>query len=150
MKNHRLNERQSRFAQTHYGVLEDFLRKRGLPFEEYYDAVVFEYLEAVKRYDEILALRRETFESVAERIMLMALREHFEQSDRLQEQKDLFEAVYPYSHRYGDMVPDKTVNVCEQVCRRYADTPKKKYRLSYIRTPKNVSCIVVKGVSVMR
>lgn len=77
MTEFRLTERQQRFAEEHHKVLEDFLRYRGLPFDEFYDVVVFRFLRAVKQYDENAALRQYSFNTIAKNHMRSALGNHY-------------------------------------------------------------------------
>lgn len=60
----KLTERQKRFAEENHKVLEDFLRYRGLPQEEFYDVVVFRFLRAVKQYDERVNVCEEVCETL--------------------------------------------------------------------------------------
>jgi RNA polymerase sigma factor (sigma-70 family) len=50
--NKALTKEQSDFAAEHHGTVEKFLRKHGYPFDEFYDTVIFGYLDAVKAYFE--------------------------------------------------------------------------------------------------
>jgi RNA polymerase sigma-70 factor (ECF subfamily) len=45
-----LNEEQRRFAEEKHGLLISFLKSNNLRREEYYDVVVFGYLEAIRQY----------------------------------------------------------------------------------------------------
>ena len=72
----RLNERQKRFAEEHHGVIESFLRSRGLSVDEYYDVVIFRYLRAVKQYDERDDLKQYAFSTIANNHMRSALGHH--------------------------------------------------------------------------
>ena len=58
----KLTEGQKRFAEEHHEVLESFLKYRSLPFDEYYDIVVFRFLRAVQQYDEREDLKKYSFE----------------------------------------------------------------------------------------
>ena len=51
-----LTKEQSDFAALHHDLVGGFLRKRGYPFEEFYDVVVFGYLDAVRDFFEIEGL----------------------------------------------------------------------------------------------
>lgn len=52
MKDKKLTEKQRQFAADNHYVLENFLRYRGLPMDEFYDVVIFRFLKAVQQYDE--------------------------------------------------------------------------------------------------
>lgn len=49
MKDKKLTEKQRQFAADNHYVLENFLRYRGLPMDEFYDVVIFRFLKAVQR-----------------------------------------------------------------------------------------------------
>lgn len=52
MKDKKLTEKQRQFAADNHYVLENFLRYRGMPMDEFYDVVIFRFLKAVQQYDE--------------------------------------------------------------------------------------------------
>lgn len=60
-----LTYEQQQFAEEHHDVIGHFLRAFGLPESEYYDVVVFGYLNAVKKYTEIPELREYSFKTIA-------------------------------------------------------------------------------------
>lgn len=131
MTEFRLTERQQRFAEEHHNVLEDFLRFRGLSFDDYYDVVVFRFLRAVKQYDEDAKLRRYSFKTVAGNHMRSALGNHFAQQRRQSQNIQFLSLDFPLSYTngltLGDTIADESVNVCEEVCNRLS---KRDYRLS--------------------
>lgn len=45
-----LTEAESEFAAEHHSVIYGYLRKAGLPEDDFYDVVVFGYLRAVRKY----------------------------------------------------------------------------------------------------
>jgi RNA polymerase sigma factor (sigma-70 family) len=47
-----LTKEESDFAALHHGLVGRFLRKYGYPFDEFYDVVVFGYLDAVRDFFE--------------------------------------------------------------------------------------------------
>jgi RNA polymerase sigma-70 factor (ECF subfamily) len=53
-----LTAEQRIFAERHHRLIHTFLRSRWLPESEYYDVVVFGYLEAVEKYLKSHVLRR--------------------------------------------------------------------------------------------
>lgn len=71
MKGTKLTERQRMFATEHQP--EEFLAKRGLDYDDYYDVVVFKFLKAVKQYDECERLHRQAFEELAAGLMQKAV-----------------------------------------------------------------------------
>jgi RNA polymerase sigma-70 factor (ECF subfamily) len=73
----KLTEAQRDFAEQHHGLVTQYLRKKGLREDDYYDIVVFGYLRAVQAYDERPELRQYSFRSVAYRRMFATLWNHF-------------------------------------------------------------------------
>jgi RNA polymerase sigma factor (sigma-70 family) len=65
-----LTKEQSDFATAHHGLVTSFLKKQGLPFEEFYDTVIFGYLNAVREFFEKEGLSEKySFTAVAYRQM---------------------------------------------------------------------------------
>ena len=81
-----LTQKQREFAEANYGVLEDFLKMRGLPQDEFYDVVVFRFLRAVQQYDECEELRQQGFQSLAGNQMQSALSQYFSHQARQRRQ----------------------------------------------------------------
>lgn len=131
MTEFRLTERQQKFAEEHHNVLEDFLKYRGLSFDEYYDVVVFRFLRAVKQYDENAKLRRYSFKTIAGNHMRSALGNYFAQQKRQSRNIQFLSLDFPLSYTggltLGDTIADESVNVCEEVCNKLT---KRDYRLS--------------------
>ena len=131
MTEFRLTERQQRFAEEHHNVLEDFLKYRGLSFDEYYDVVVFRFLRAVKQYDENAELRRYSFKTIAGNHMRSALGNYFAQQKRQCRNIQFLSLDFPLSCTggltLGDIIADESVNVCDEVCDKLT---KRDYRLS--------------------
>ena len=70
MKNMRiLTEEQKRFAEQHHVLVERFLWKNHLERSEFYDVVIFGYLEAVQEFLEKPELSKYPFSSIAWRKM---------------------------------------------------------------------------------
>ena len=137
----RLSEKQKRFAEEHYGVLESFLKRRGLSFEDYYDIVVFRFLRAVKQYDEREDLKRYAFSTIANNHMRSALGHYFEKEKRKCAGMTVLSLDYrlPNSNlTFGDVVADERVNVCDEVCEKLSPTPKK-VRLLHTYPGRNVA-----------
>lgn len=117
-----LTERQTRFAQENYDVLTDFLERRGLLNEEYYDAVVFEFLRAVQLYDESKSLKRYSFEYFASWYMQKMLVDYLKKKEKESKETVIFSLDYPLSYNSNltlmDIVADERVNVCDEVCEK--------------------------------
>ncbi len=133
MKDCRLSERQSRFAQENHSILESFLDKKGLSSNEYYDIVVFGFLEAVRRYDEYEALRRFEFAKIADALMRTALENHLKREQAQRKEVVLVSLDYRLPNSgltYADLIADRSVNICEQICEKHSSF-KVKNGLSY-------------------
>lgn len=142
MEDFRLTERQRRFAEEHHYVLEDFLKYRGLPRNEFYDVVVFRFLRAVKQYDEREDLRKYTFHTIAKHHMRSALGNYFAHLKRQNKNVQVLSLDYPISRgselTLGDFIADESVNICEDVCKKLSRSPKR-YRLLHISHPATAS-----------
>ena len=64
-----LTEAESEFAAEHHSVIYGYLRKAGLPEDDFYDVVVFGYLLAVRKYLARPELRKYSFSTIAYRAM---------------------------------------------------------------------------------
>lgn len=62
---HELTHLQKQFAEEHQSIVFRFLNQKELSIEDYYDIVIFGYLQAVKEYDENPALSRFRFTTIA-------------------------------------------------------------------------------------
>ncbi len=141
----RLNERQKRFAEEHHGIIESFLRSRGLSMDEYYDVVVFRFLRAVKQYDEREDLRQYQFSTIANNHMRSALGNHFAKERRERGRFMVLSLDYklPKSNlTFGDTVADESVNICDEVCEKFSRTPKR-YRLLHTYPKRNVADVMI-------
>ena len=54
-----LTEQESAFAAEHHSLIYRFLSKKGLSEDEYYDIVVFGYLNGVRKYFRRAELRQQ-------------------------------------------------------------------------------------------
>ena len=64
-----LTEAEAEFAAEHHSVIYGYLRKAGLPEDDFYDVVVFGYLRAVRKYLARPELRKYSFSTIAYRAM---------------------------------------------------------------------------------
>lgn len=129
----KLTEGQKRFAEEHHEVLENFLKYRSLPFDEYYDIVVFRFLRAVQQYDEREDLKKYSFETIAKNHMRSALGNYFRKKKGEKNKFVFLSLDYPLTESgltLGDTIADDSVDICEEVCRKLSRTSKK-CRLSY-------------------
>lgn len=134
----RLTERQRQFAEEHHKVLTDFLTNRKLPADEFYDVVVFRFLNAVRQYDEHEDLKQYAFADIAENQMRQVLKIYFRNQRQQEKCVRLFSLETPVSQypdmTLGDVIADDAVNVCDEVCEKLSRSPKR-YRLLHISKP---------------
>lgn len=125
--NFKLTDRQREFAEQNHHILEDFLRYRHLPQEEFYDVVVFRFLRAVKQYDEREDLKAYSFKTVAKNHMRSALSGYFARKKR---EGTVLSLDYPLTDTLtlADVIPDKA-DMSEEICRKLS---RRNYRLSHI------------------
>ena len=69
-----LTRAESEFAAEHHALIHTFLQAFNLPEEEFYDVVVFGYLDAVRAYLSRAELRLDSFRTVAYRAMNRCVR----------------------------------------------------------------------------
>ena len=79
---HPLSEEQRIFAEEHHDFIYQYLNRRHLSIEEYYDTVVFGYLEAVQDYLEKPELKQYQFSTIARIAMRNALAREWEKQSR--------------------------------------------------------------------
>ncbi len=60
-----LTDNQREFAAEHHELVINFLRRRRLDMNDFYDIVVFGYLSAVQQYDQRPELRQYKFKTIA-------------------------------------------------------------------------------------
>lgn len=150
MKDFQLNERQREFAARNHKVLEDFLKYRGLPHDEFYDVVVFRFLRAVKQYDERDDLKQYSFRTVADNHMRSALEGYFKKLRKQREKMQMLSLDYPIYENskfmLRDVIADERVNVCEEVCRKLSPESEQIQGLLHISQPVfSFACSVIRG-----
>lgn len=74
---HEMTPLQRQFADEHQDTVFRFLSHKNLSVEDYYDIVIFGYLQAVQEYDENPALARFQFNTIAWTKMSDCLGKHF-------------------------------------------------------------------------
>jgi len=78
MNNIPLTAEQSAFAAENHDIIKTFLRFKNLSYDEYYDTVIFGYLEAVRTYCERPDLRSKyPFKTIAFRVMSFDLLDYY-------------------------------------------------------------------------
>ncbi len=73
-----LTEEEKFFAAENHHLIKKYLNIRKLPFEEWYDVVVFRYLLSVKRWFAIPELHKHNFEIIAFYAMRSAIGHEWE------------------------------------------------------------------------
>lgn len=122
----RLTERQRKFAEVNHGVLERFLEERQLPFDKYYDIVVFKFLKAVKLYDEYEDTILPDFAEIANRYMLSAIKKHMLRERQRHTDFLVLSLDRPLGNSnltFGDILADRRVNICDDVCEKLSPAP---------------------------
>ena len=132
MEEVRLTDEQRKFAEEQHYVLLDFLEKRRLAMDEYYDIVVFPFLEAVCRFDMCKDFIDETFEVFARRNMNKAISRHFKEEKRKKKYITFLSLDYPVSYSesisFGDTITDDRTDPFDRIERKLS-RPAYGYRL---------------------
>ena len=76
-KLHEMTPLQKQFAEENQNVVFLFLNQKGLSADDYYDIVIFGYLQAVQEYDENPALSHFRFSTIARTKMSDSLNKHY-------------------------------------------------------------------------
>ena len=72
-----MSQAQQLFAEEHHNLVYAFLKEKKLPEDEYYDVVIFGYLQAVMDYTAQGESSRFSFATIAWRKMESRLADHF-------------------------------------------------------------------------
>ena len=128
----RLTDGQRRFAEEQHHILLDFLEGRNLAMDEFYDIVVFPFLQAVCEYDACRDFVEDSFEVFAKRSMSTAVGRHFKEQKKQKKDVVFLSLDYPVSYiegtTFGDTIADLRVNPFDDVDRKLS-RPKDGYRL---------------------
>ena len=90
------------FGTEHHDLVYKFLNSKGLPEDDFYDVVVFGYLQAVKKYLTRPELRDElSFSTIAYRKMKDALSKHYEAQNRKKRKGDTISLDAPFYKKDG-------------------------------------------------
>ena len=131
-----LTESQEQFLTEHHHLVEDFLRYRGLPMDEFYDVVIFRFMRAVQQYDEREDLQQYAFSTIANHAMRSAISNHFAKEKRRNKRAQMLSLDYQFKGSgltLGDVIADDSVDVCAEVCEKLS-RPITRKRLLH-RTP---------------
>ena len=77
-----LTAEEKAFAEDHHSLVIYYLVSRKLPFDTYYDLIIFRYLRSVKRWFSEEKLRRYQFTTIACEAMRSAVSSHARSLDR--------------------------------------------------------------------
>lgn len=70
---------QKKFASDHHDLVYKFLHDRHLPIDEFYDIVIFGYLNAVKSYLSKTDIHTYTFATLGWKLMTQSLTDHYKE-----------------------------------------------------------------------
>lgn len=135
-----LTEKQERFLEKYHYLVENFLKYRGLPMNEFYDVVIFRFMQAVQQYDERDDLKKYKFSTIANHAMSSALSNHFVKEKRRNKKIQILSLDYQFEDSnltLGDIIADERVDVCETVCEKLSRPVVKRRRLLHTIPYKN-------------
>lgn len=117
---HEMTPLQRQFAEEHQNVVFRFLNQKKLPIDDYYDIVIFGYLQAVQEYDENPALSRFQFSTIAWTRMNGCLCSHYTYENRKMRKAP---TVNIHSHiqagrTLDEILPDRRKDLQEQTADR--------------------------------
>lgn len=117
---HELTHLQQQFAEKHQDIVFRFLSQKGLAVEDYYDIVIFGYLQAVQEYDENPALSRFRFSTIAWTRMNDCLCRHYTHENRIMRKAPTV-SVHSYTQNgrtLDEILPDRRKDLQEQTADR--------------------------------
>ena len=117
---HELTHLQRQFAEEHQETVLRFLSRMRLPVEDYYDIVIFGYLQAVQEYDENPALSRFQFDTIAWTKMNDCLGKHYAYENR-PKRKAPTVSTYAYTKEgltLDEILPDRRKDLQAQTADR--------------------------------
>lgn len=93
-----LTKEQQDFAAEHHGLVYKFLNDNRLPEDEFYDVVIFPYLNAVRDYCSNKSAQEYSFSTIAIRQMNFRLYDYFRTQERRKRNAEIFSihlGLYP-------------------------------------------------------
>ena len=133
---HELTHLQRQFAEEHQETVLRFLSRMRLPVEDYYDIVIFGYLQAVQEYDENPALSRFQFDTIAWTKMSDCLGKHYAYANR-PKRKAPTVSTYAYTKdglTLDEILPDRNGKADGIFKGRWADLPGDRRNIFHHRT----------------
>lgn len=102
-KVHILTPEQQEFASKNHSILEEFIKSHRLDMNDFYDVVVFGYLNAVQEYLERPELSKYTFKTIARIKMHDCLVEEYKYRDRQKRTPLIPMAVYQDEYTFATL-----------------------------------------------
>lgn len=104
------------FAEKHHYLVKDFLRRKRLSPDDYYDVVIFRYLRTVQLYCNESRLRKWSFKTVANSAMEWAMKTHWKRYYNAPRPLSL-NVAYTFTGRLPltECIASEEMDVCEQV-----------------------------------
>lgn len=97
-----LTKEQQEFAAAHHGLVYRFLNENHLPEDEFYDVIIFPYLNAVKDYFSSPTAQKFSFSTIATRQMRFRLCDYYRTQSR---RRSNMEVLSLHVGLYSDGVP---------------------------------------------
>ena len=117
---HEMTPLQRQFAEEHQDTVFRFLSHKNLSIEDYYDIVIFGYLQAVQEYDENPALSHFQFSTIAWTKMSDCLSKHFSYENK-PKRKAPTVSIHTYSSdglTLNEILPDRRKDLQAQTADR--------------------------------
>ena len=116
-KIHELTPHQALLAEEHIGLVYRFLQHNRLKEDDYYDILIFGYLQAVQEYDENPCLADYSFSTIAWRRMQTTLNDHF-YSENLAKSKPHTVSLHLSLDELDQLLPDRKKDLQAQTADR--------------------------------
>ena len=117
---HELTQLQRQFAEKHQDTVFRFLSHKRLSIEDYYDIVIFGYLQAVQEYDEDPSLSRFQFSTIAWTKMGDCLNKHFSYENKPKRKAPMV-SIHTYTSdglALDEILPDRRKDLQAQAADR--------------------------------
>lgn len=116
----KLTKAEKDFASRHHELVTEYLKRRRLSENDFYDVVVFRYLKAVQNYLSNETLRQYAFQTIAFRAMDSAVNNHFKSMRTQTRTAIVLSLDYPVNYSgtltFQDILADNDCDVFETVC----------------------------------
>ena len=107
-QHNQLTEQESAFAAEHHSLIYRYLNKRNLPEDEYYDIVVFGYLNGVRKHFRREDLKQYSFTTIAWSAMNSSYANYERSKSRQKNNAQILSIHEPYHSAYAleEMIAD--------------------------------------------